>query len=129
MVIIMDDEVDLLDMLGKLLGSLGYTPVLARNGREVLDLLRDTENKRDFFVAAIFDLTIPGGMGGKETVEQIRKLGFTFKFKKEFVFGSLSIRSEYACLYIVYWLLLKLIKYPKVTKPPYTSGTFQYFRL
>ena len=46
------------------------------------------------------------------------KLGLTPRSLNEFVFGSVSKMSEYACLYLTYSSLLKLIKYPKVTKPP-----------
>lgn len=73
-IIVMDDEEDLRSLLGKLLRTFGFAPVGAKNGKEVIALLSDPENSKDPFVAVLLDLTIPGGMGGKEAVQEIRKL-------------------------------------------------------
>ena len=72
-IIIMDDEEDLRMLLGKLLRSFGFTPVYAKEGKNVLALLSDPEIDKNPLVAILLDLTIPGGMGGKETVQEIRK--------------------------------------------------------
>jgi PAS domain S-box-containing protein len=72
-IIVMDDEAVLRTTVGKMLESLGYTVVCKNDGKEAVDFyLRETRANRRFS-AMIFDLTIPGGMGGLEAVSQIRK--------------------------------------------------------
>jgi CheY-like chemotaxis protein len=69
----MDDQELIRDTIGKMLGSLGYTPVCKKNGKEAIDfVLTETKANRKI-TAMIFDLTVPGGMGGKEAIAQIRK--------------------------------------------------------
>jgi len=76
-VIIMDDEEVILDTMESMLLTLGYTVKCSLDGRDAVDLF--TQEIRDNQpVAAVFlDLTIPGGMGGKEAVAEIRKLTAT----------------------------------------------------
>ena len=53
---------------------LGYSVVTKNDGREALDFfIEETEAKRPL-VALILDLVIPGGMGGKDLVREIRKM-------------------------------------------------------
>lgn len=76
-VLIMDDEPNIRTILGEVLSDLGHTPLFARNGAEALQLLqREFRAQRN--VAAVFmDLTIPGSMGGPETISELRRQGFT----------------------------------------------------
>ncbi len=69
-VLILDDEKILRDIIGKMLSALGYTAVEAADGKDVLELCIDLHSRQESgeiedhgFTAAIFDLTIPGGMG------------------------------------------------------------------
>jgi CheY-like chemotaxis protein len=72
-VLLMDDEEVILDMEKRLLASFGYSVVCAKNGNEVIEYLsRNADSKREI-VALILDLTIPGGLGGEETIRHIRK--------------------------------------------------------
>ena len=50
---------------------------MAENGKEVLDALKEADGSGEPFTAIILDLTIAGGMGGKEVVEEIRKTNTT----------------------------------------------------
>lgn len=70
-ILIMDDEEFLRNIVGILLREMGYQVVEARNGEEAVKLL--TEPGAPVIDAAIFDLTIPGGMGGKDAIVQVRK--------------------------------------------------------
>jgi PAS domain S-box-containing protein len=73
-VLVMDDEEIVREVSGEMLRSLGYTVELAKNGAEAIALYHAAlEAKRPFDVV-IMDLTIPGGMGGKEAVQQLRTL-------------------------------------------------------
>lgn len=73
-ILIMDDEEFLLDIVGDILMSLGYTTVKVRNGIDALKLYKEVVDKKEHFVASILDLTIPGGPGGREVVTEIRKM-------------------------------------------------------
>jgi len=69
-VLLMDDEVFVRDAAGETLQYLGYTVVTARDGKEAIDLYQRALDKEPFDVV-IMDLTIPGGMGGKEAVSKL----------------------------------------------------------
>lgn len=73
-ILIMDDEADIRDILGKMLGHLGYEVDSACNGQEALILYREAKEKGRPYTAVVVDLTIPGGMGGKETVQNLKTL-------------------------------------------------------
>ncbi len=63
-VIVMDDEIVIREVLIKNLESFGYTVVTAANGEEVLTMLQDRIIDKERIAAMLFDLTVPGGMGG-----------------------------------------------------------------
>jgi PAS domain S-box-containing protein len=73
-VLIMDDEEMIRDVAGKILSRLGYEVNFARDGAEALSLYQQAHAEGKPYGAVIMDLTIPGGMGGKETVERIRRI-------------------------------------------------------
>jgi CheY-like chemotaxis protein len=55
-----------------MLESMGYDVVCKSNGRECIDFFqRETEANR-YIEAMIFDLTVPGEMGGREAAQEIR---------------------------------------------------------
>ncbi len=67
-VLFMDDEDVLQELVGAMLAHLGYEVVCAANGEEALARYGEGEP----FDAVIVDLTVPGGMGGYETVQKLR---------------------------------------------------------
>jgi len=72
--LIMDDEEVMRDTIGDMLETLGYSVVSKENGKDAIDFFA-TETKANRKISGIiFDLTIPGGMGGKAAIEEIRKL-------------------------------------------------------
>ncbi len=72
--IIMDDEDIMTDILKGMLSGFGYSVICTKNGLEALAAYNDEIHDGRQPVGMIFDLTIPGGMGGKETITEIRKL-------------------------------------------------------
>jgi len=70
-ILIMDDEEIILKTTGALLKNIGYDVTLSKNGKEAIEIYKDNFNKNIPFDAILMDLTIPGGMGGKEAVAQI----------------------------------------------------------
>ncbi len=70
-VLVMDDEALVLDVFAEMLRSLGYSADKARDGSEAVSMYRAAMEAGDSYDAVIMDLTIPGGMGGKEAMEKI----------------------------------------------------------
>ena len=73
-ILVMDDEEAVRELMGEALGSLGYEPCFARNGEEAIKIYQGAMDEGRPFDAVIMDLTIAGGMGGKETVVEILKI-------------------------------------------------------
>ena len=73
-VLIMDDEEMIRNIVGDMLRHMGYEPDFAEDGAEARKKYLDAMEKHDRFNAVIMDLTIPGGMGGKEAVKEILKI-------------------------------------------------------
>lgn len=74
-IVVMDDEEVLRETIASMLESLGYNVVKARDGKQVLDWLNTNGKSCNDIAGFIFDLTVPGGMGGLETSAELRKLG------------------------------------------------------
>ena len=73
--VVMDDEKVVRECVGKLLRSFGYTPVLMENGAEALAYVAAEHAAGRTIAGMLFDLTVPGAMGGKEAVAAVRQLG------------------------------------------------------
>ena len=72
-VLLMDDEALVLDAASEILQFLGYTVVQARDGKEAVHLYKKAL-KTDPFDVVIMDLTIPGGVGGKEALLKLLEI-------------------------------------------------------
>jgi PAS domain S-box-containing protein len=70
-ILIMDDEESVRNVAGELLNHIGYTSEYARDGVEALRMFEAASASGRPFDAVILDLTIPGGMGGKETIRKL----------------------------------------------------------
>jgi CheY-like chemotaxis protein len=73
-VLVMDDEEMIRGMFDKILSRMGYEVESAREGSEAVSLYQRARESGRTFDAVILDLTVPGGLGGKETFEQLRDL-------------------------------------------------------
>ncbi len=74
MVLIMDDEEIMRETQDAMLTNMGYEVTTARDGQEALGLFTKAYESGNRFVCAILDLTIPNGMGGKDTIKAIRHI-------------------------------------------------------
>lgn len=70
-VLVMDDEQFIVDIAEKQLKSMGFTVVTAQDGNEALSLVNIIYTSEKKLFAAILDLTVPNGRGGKEIAPQI----------------------------------------------------------
>ena len=72
-ILIMDDEDYIREVLGTILQTLGYTVTAVESGEQAVDALR-SESSENCFSAAILDLTVPGGMDGKDTARHLLEI-------------------------------------------------------
>jgi PAS domain S-box-containing protein len=70
-VMIMDDEEIVRRVVCDMLSYLGYEGIEARDGHEALSLYERSLRQGQRIDAVIMDLTIPGGMGGKEAIQRL----------------------------------------------------------
>jgi nitrogen-specific signal transduction histidine kinase/CheY-like chemotaxis protein len=73
-VLLMDDEEFIREIANELLSHLGYEVDLAVDGKEAIDLYRKSMESGKPYDVVIMDLTIPGGMGGMETIVELKKI-------------------------------------------------------
>jgi PAS domain S-box-containing protein len=73
-VLVMDDEENIRDVAGEMLSFLGYNVDFANNGEEAAVLYRKAFESSQPYSAVLMDLTIPGGMGGKEAIGILRDM-------------------------------------------------------
>jgi len=71
-ILIMDDEETVRRLAERTLQPLGYEVAGARDGREAVALYGEALQTGRPFAAVVMDLTIPGGMGGLETLDRLR---------------------------------------------------------
>ncbi len=73
-ILVLDDEEVICELITFTLSSLGYTVVESREGKTALRLYREGLDSGQPFDLVIMDLTIPGGMGGRETIQELKKI-------------------------------------------------------
>ncbi|MCD6430483.1 MAG: response regulator [Deltaproteobacteria bacterium] len=71
---IMDDEEMVREVVQEILFRRGYEVLSAKDGHEALELYQEAKEAGAPIDLIIMDLTIPGGMGGKDAVEKIHEL-------------------------------------------------------
>jgi DNA-binding NtrC family response regulator len=109
----MDDEEGIRDILGRMLSLRGVDVETAEEGSVAIDKYRRALHEGHRFDVVILDLTVPSGLGGRETMEQLlsidpqvrgivasgysndpimvdfRKFGFSGAITKPFVIGDI----------------------------------------
>ncbi|MBI4846407.1 MAG: response regulator [Candidatus Omnitrophica bacterium] len=70
-ILIMDDEEAIRKILSFLLKEVGYEFEFAENGDQAIKLFEDAHTQNNKFDAVILDLTIKGGMGGKDVIKKL----------------------------------------------------------
>jgi CheY-like chemotaxis protein len=70
-VLVMDDEQTVADVVCAMAKRLGYTAVAVPDGQTALDVYTLAAGTPREFDVVIMDLTVPGGMGGKEAVTRL----------------------------------------------------------
>jgi len=73
-ILLMDDDKIILKVASKMLEKLGYEVTTAKTGEEALQYYKEALQQNHKFKAVIMDLTVPGGLGGKETIQELLKI-------------------------------------------------------
>lgn len=94
-ILLMDDDVGIRNVCGNILQNLGHLITYASDGNEVLKLYREAQNLNKLFDLVILDLTIPGGMGGEETMKELLKIDTAVKAIVSSGYASNPIMAHY----------------------------------
>jgi len=70
-VLVMDDEKSVRDVAKNMLNRLGHSTICVADGEQAIKKYKQAKNSKTPIDLIIMDLTIPGGMGGKEAVKEI----------------------------------------------------------
>jgi len=70
-ILIMDDEAQIRKVLGEMVQACGYSFHAVPDGEQALQAFFQAQESGEPFSAVILDLTIPGGLGGKEVVKDM----------------------------------------------------------
>jgi CheY-like chemotaxis protein len=73
-ILVVDDEAMIRNVLRQLLESLGYTVECVQDGTEAVVVYQCAQAAGQPFAVVILDYTIPGGMGGLETLAHLRSI-------------------------------------------------------
>lgn len=70
-VLVMDDDATVLEVTDAMLSALGHETLLATEGAEAVRLYQEAAGTTAPVDIMIMDLTVPGGMGGEEAMQEI----------------------------------------------------------
>lgn len=73
-ILIMDDEADIRESSVEMISYMGYECDSVSDGKQALSYYSDKLEKGEKYDAVILDLTVPGEMGGKETMKLIKEI-------------------------------------------------------
>ncbi|MGB6064951.1 MAG: ATP-binding protein [Desulfomonilaceae bacterium] len=73
-ILVMDDEECIRELVRELLAHIGYAVCLVNGGDEAVAEYQRAKDVGKPFDAVIMDLTVPGGMGGREAIQRLRKI-------------------------------------------------------
>ena len=70
-ILVMDDEKMVIKITGHILNRLGYDPSFSEDGAQAIEMYKKAMESQNPFDAVILDLTVRGGMGGKEAIKKL----------------------------------------------------------
>jgi PAS domain S-box-containing protein len=94
-ILLMDDEDAIREVGGEMLTFFGYQVTLARDGQEAIDLYKKAKETSEPFNLVIMDLTVPGGLGGIETMAILRQIDPEIKAVISSGYASDPVMSDY----------------------------------
>ena len=107
--LILDDESTILNMIKKMLSIVGIECVCSKNGEKALQIFKKNQKNNSPFDLVILDLTIKGGIGGKDIIKKIKHIYPKIKAIVSSGYSNDKVISEY-----------KKYGFDKVLKKPFT---------
>jgi len=95
MILLMDDEEGVREVASEMLQNLGYEVHTASDGQKALEMYIRAEAENKPYVAVIMDLTVPGGLGGNETIQKLREIDPAVKAIVSSGYANNSIMANY----------------------------------
>jgi PAS domain S-box-containing protein len=94
-ILLMDDEELIRDIAGDMIKALDHEVELAENGEEALGKYKAAMESGNPFDVVILDLTIRGGMGGRETIERLLEVNPRIKAIVSSGYSDDTLVSDY----------------------------------
>lgn len=95
-ILVMDDDQIVRKAIKRMLEALGYQALCVEEGTAAVEAYKASLAQDTPFLAVITDLTVPGGMGGKETLEKIKQLDPNAKVIVSSGYSEDALVSEYS---------------------------------
>lgn len=111
-ILVMDDEPGIRNVMFHALARIGHTVETANDGKDAIDKYAAAMRNGTPFDLTIMDLTIPGGMGGKEAIQELLALDPSAKAIVSSGYFSDPVMSDYE----VYGFAARLAKPFKVSE-------------
>jgi CheY-like chemotaxis protein len=73
-ILVMDDNENVREVASAMLSLAGYKVEVASDGLEAIEYYQNALSAGQPYALVILDLTVPGGMGGRETIETLREI-------------------------------------------------------
>jgi two-component system cell cycle sensor histidine kinase/response regulator CckA len=94
-ILVMDDDSAVRSVLSQLLKNYGYAVVCTASGNETITAYGEAMKQGQPFTVVVMDLTIPGGMGGKEAVAKLLEIDHSAKVIVASGYSSDPIMANY----------------------------------
>jgi len=94
-ILVMDDDEMILDVMENMLDALGHKVALSRDGKDAIEKYKKSLESGVPYDIVLMDLTIPGGMGGKQAIVELLGINPKVKVIVSSGYTSDSILSNY----------------------------------
>ena len=95
-ILVMDDDLMICELVSEILEVSGFTVETAFDGKQAIQMYKKSLKEENPFDIVIMDLTIPGGVGGKEAIKDLLKINPDVKCIVSSGYANDATMSNYA---------------------------------